>query len=41
MHFFSYFSNSSKYMSQLYLTEKVDTAQKDQPRDILHCGFSD
>jgi hypothetical protein len=41
MHFIFYFSSSSKYMSQLYLTEKVDTAQKDQPRDILHCGFSD
>jgi hypothetical protein len=35
------FSNSSKYMSEFSLTEKADTAQKDQPRDILHCGFSD
>jgi hypothetical protein len=29
MHFFKNFSNSSKYMSQLCLTEKVDTDQKD------------
>jgi AraC-like DNA-binding protein len=35
------FSSNSKYISQLYLTKKVHAAQKDQPRDILHCGFSD